>query len=64
MHSRAKYLAAAIVFAVVGSVYEFTPPKIIISWGLGFLRHNDRVLFGAICLILAAVFLFKALKRK
>lgn len=64
MKRKAWELAGAGVLLVVGSFYTFTPPKTLIAWGIGFLRHNDRVLFGILCLILAGVLAFKNLKKK
>jgi hypothetical protein len=58
-----KYLIAAILLAIIGAIYTFMPPQTIVAWGIGFLRHNDRVLFGILCLEIAAIFVFKLLKK-
>ena len=55
------FFAAGLVLAIV---YLFLPPKLIISLGLGILRHNDRVLIGTIGLIIAFVCGYKLIKNR
>lgn len=59
-----KYLIAAIVLAIPGTIYTFVSPKKIILWGIAILpRHNDRVLVGILCLLLACIFIFRYFKK-
>ncbi len=47
-------LVTMVVTGVVGSFYLFTNPRLIVQWGLGLgTRHNNRVIIGAILLIVA-----------
>jgi len=52
------------ITAIIGIIYTFVPPKIIVSWGIGFLRHNDRVLIGILCLIITTILIYKKLREK
>ncbi len=53
-----------LIFAIIGIIYTFVPNETIISLGIGILRHNDRVLIGSISLIIAAVLIFRSLRKK
>lgn len=44
-----------VVAGALGSVLTFVDPRTVISWGLGFGRHNDRVLIGVLLLEIAFV---------
>jgi len=54
----------ALWFLIIGVILAllFLPPKLIISWGLGIGRHNDRVLVGTIGLLVAVVSAYRLLR--
>jgi phosphotransferase system glucose/maltose/N-acetylglucosamine-specific IIC component len=49
----------AVVAGGLGWILTFVNPKTVIAWGLGFGRHNDRVLVGVLLLVIAFVSLYK-----
>ena len=57
---------SAIVFGIIGSIFMFTPYKILKNTlHLGFgLRHNEYVMIGTICVIIAIVSLYKVIRIK
>ncbi|MBI4147729.1 hypothetical protein HY490_00390 [Candidatus Woesearchaeota archaeon] len=57
--SKKGYLILFLVGLALAIVFMFLPPKLIISWGLGIARHNDRVMIGTVGLILAYVSAYK-----
>ena len=61
MNTKTKFSIAVIVFGIIGSVFMFTPYKILKNTlNLGFgLRHNDHVMIGTIALIVAVISLYK-----
>ena len=63
MKARMRYLIAAIILTIVGAIYTFVPPDTLMDWGIAFLRHNDRVLIGILCLLTAIVFLYRVIKN-
>ena len=56
-----KYIAIAVVAGALGSMFTFVNPKTIVAWGLGFGRHNDRVLVGCLLLVISAVCIYKVI---
>ncbi|HSU72422.1 MAG TPA: hypothetical protein VLJ21_01070 [Candidatus Binatia bacterium] len=54
-------VVAAFFFGIVGSILTFVPPQNLVQIGLGFGRHNDRVLIGVLALIIAVVCVYKLL---
>lgn len=60
MNKRA--LLALIIGGSLAILYIFLPPKLVISMGLGILRHNDRVMIGTIGLIIAFVSAYSLIK--
>ena len=66
MKQKTKFSVSAIVFGVIGSVFMFTPYKILKNTlHLGFgLRHNDHVMIGTIALIVAVISLYKIARMK
>ncbi len=64
MKKGVKQWILAVILAIVGMIYTFVPPQTIVSWGIGFLRHNDRVLFGILCLLVSIVLVFKSIRNK
>jgi hypothetical protein len=46
---------------ILGSILTFVAPKTVIAIGLGFGRHDDRVLVGILLLIIAEVSVYKLL---
>ena len=59
-----KYVVMLIVGLLLAIIFLFLPPKMIISWGFGFIRHNDRVMIGTIGLIVAVVSGYRLIKIK
>ncbi|HLC85434.1 MAG TPA: hypothetical protein VJH22_06595 [Candidatus Nanoarchaeia archaeon] len=51
-----------VIGAILALLFLFLPPKLIISWGLGIGRHNDRVLVGTIGLLVAVVSAYRLLR--
>ena len=66
MKQKTKFSISAIVFGLIGSVFMFTPYKILKNTlNLGFgLRHNDHVMVGTIALIIAIISLYKIIRMK
>ena len=66
MNTKAKFLISAIVFGIIGSIFMFTPYKILKNTlHLGFgLRHNEHVMIGTICLIIAIVSFYRIIRIK
>ena len=66
MKEKTKFLISALFFGIIGSVYIFTPYKVLKNMlKLGFgLRHNDQVMVGTIALIIAVVSLYKVVRIK
>ncbi|MBS3147408.1 hypothetical protein J4219_00825 [Candidatus Woesearchaeota archaeon] len=62
MNKRA--LSALVIGSTIALVYLFLPPKLIISAGLGILRHNDRVMIGTLGLIIAFVSAYALIKPR
>ena len=66
MSAKNKFVVSIIIFGVIGSLYTFTPYKIlknILNLGFG-LRHNDHVMIGTLALIIAVVSLYKIIRMK
>ena len=66
MSAKTKFSISAIVFGIIGSVFMFTPYKIlknVLHLGFG-LRHNDHVMIGTLGLIIAIVSLYKIIRMK
>ncbi|MBI4150796.1 hypothetical protein HY492_01590 [Candidatus Woesearchaeota archaeon] len=51
----------AFVAGIPGAILTFVDPRTLVAWGLGFGRHNDRVLAGVLLLIIAFVSICKFL---
>ena len=66
MNQKTKFSISAIVFGAIGSIFMFTPYKILKNaLHLGFgLRHNDHVMIGTIGLIIAIVSLYKIVRMR
>lgn len=45
----------AVIAGIIGATLTFVDPRTIVAWGLGFGRHNDRVLVGVLLLEIAFV---------
>jgi hypothetical protein len=54
-------VVVAFFFGIIGAILTFVPPQTIVAIGFGFGRHNDRVLIGVLCLIIAEVAVYKLL---
>ncbi|GEM_PF-2943952 len=61
---KTKEIVAVIVLLIVGSIYTFVPPQMIVRWGIVFLRHNDRVLVGILCLTAGIILVFRLMRKK
>ena len=66
MSAKNKFVVSIVIFGIIGSLYIFTPYKILkntLNIGLG-LRHNDHVMIGTLALIIAVVSLYKIIRMK
>ena len=66
MKEKTKLLAVVIFFGIFGSIFMFTPYKILkntLMLGFG-LRHNDHVMIGTIALITSIVSVYKMIRSK
>ena len=66
INTKTKFSISAVAFGIVGSVFMFTPYKIlknVLHLGLG-LRHNDHVMIGTIALIVGVVSLYRIIRTK
>mgnify|MGYP001619032710 FL=1 len=54
-------IVVAFVAGIPGAILTFIDPRTLVAWGVGFGRHNDRVLVGVLLLIVAFVSLYKFL---
>ncbi len=54
-------LLIAFFTGIPGAFFTFVDPRTVVSMGLGFARHNDRVLIGVLLLIISFVSVYKFL---
>ncbi|MEK6849620.1 MAG: hypothetical protein AABY01_03560 [Nanoarchaeota archaeon] len=54
----------AVVTGVIGATLTFVDPRVIVKWGLGFGRHNDRVLVGVLLIEIAIVAIYTLIAKK
>ncbi len=59
-----KAIWCLVIGAILALIFLFLPPKLIISWGLGIGRHNDRVMLGTIGLVVAVVSAYRLVRSQ